>query len=124
MTESTGMQRVYEIIGAIVQWFALILQLYLTLKLSIDRGLGLWVGTTRYFGYFTILTNILVALAFMLPLVQPRSRWGRFFSHPNVRTAIAVYITIVGIGYSLLLRHIWNPEGWQLVADIAILNDM
>jgi len=123
MTESNRMQRAYEIIGAIVQWFALILQLYLTLKLSADRGLGLWVSITRYFGYFTILTNFLVALAFTVPLAQLRSRWGRFFLHPSVRTAVAVYISIVGIGYSLLLRHIWNPEGWQLVAD-RLLHDV
>ncbi|MBD1842399.1 Pr6Pr family membrane protein [Cyanobacteria bacterium FACHB-63] len=120
---STSTQRIYETIGAVLLWFALILQLYLTANLAIDRGLGLWVGIARYFGYFTILTNILVALAFTVPLVQPRTQWGRFFSYPNVRSAIAVYITIVGIAYSLLLRHIWNPQGWQLVAD-RLLHDV
>lgn len=122
-TRSTAMQRAYEIIGGVLLWLSLGLQFYLSIKLSIDRGLSLWVGIARYFGYFTILTNILVALAFTVPLVQPRSRAGRFFSHPNVRSAIAVYITIVGIAYSLLLRHIWNPQGWQLVAD-RMLHDV
>lgn len=122
-TPSAGAQRIYEIIGAMIQGFALILQLYLSIETLIDRGNGVWIGIARYFGYFTILTNILVALAFTLPLVQPRSQWGRFFAHPNVRTSIAVYITLVSIGYSLLLRHIWNPQGWQLVAD-RLLHDV
>jgi hypothetical protein len=34
-----------------------------------------------------------------------------------------VYIAIVGIVYSLLLRHIWNPQGWQIVADV-LLHDL
>ncbi|BAU13522.1 hypothetical protein LEP3755_40620 [Leptolyngbya sp. NIES-3755] len=122
-TRSTSMQRSYEAIGGILLWLALGLQLYLSIKLSLDRGLTLWVGIARYFGYFTILTNFLVALAFTVPLVQPRSRWGRFFSHPTVRSAIALYIIVVGIAYSLLLRHIWNPQGWQLVAD-RMLHDV
>lgn len=123
IAQSSGMQRAYEIIGAILQWFALALQLYLSIKLSIDRGNGVWIGIARYFGYFTILTNILVALTFTVPLVQPGSRFGQFFAHPNVRTAIAAYITVVGIAYSLLLRHVWDPQGWQLVTD-RLLHDV
>ncbi len=122
-TKSTATIRAYEAIAGALVWFALILQFYLTTKLAIDKGLGLWVGTARYFGFFTILTNILVALTFTVPLILPRSRWGQFFAQPGVRTAIAVYITVVGIAYSLLLRHIWDPEGWQLVAD-RILHDV
>ena len=122
-TKSTATIRAYAAIAGTIVWLALILQFYLTARLSIDKGLGLWVGTVRYFGFFTILTNILVALAFTVPLILPRSRWGQFFSHANVRTAIAVYITVVGILYSLLLRHIWNPQGWQLVAD-RVLHDV
>ncbi|XHX77509.1 MAG: Pr6Pr family membrane protein [Stenomitos frigidus ULC029] len=121
--QSTARRRAYEAIAGTLVWLALILQLYLTINLSIDRGVGLWVGIARYFGYFTILTNILVALAFTVPLVRPRTRWGQFFSQPPVRSAIAVYIAVVGIAYSLLLRQIWNPQGWQLVAD-RMLHDV
>ncbi|GAP94581.1 Pr6Pr family membrane protein [Leptolyngbya sp. NIES-2104] len=122
-TRSTSRERIYATIGAVLMWLSLGLQFYLSIALSLDRGLSLWVGIARYFGYFTILTNFLVALAFTVPLVQPRSRWGRFFSHPSVRSAIALYIIVVGIAYSLLLRHIWNPQGWQLVAD-RMLHDV
>ena len=121
--QSTVRMRVYKAISGTLVWLALILQLYLIINVSIERGLGLWVGIARYFGYFTILTNILVALAFTVPLVRPRTRWGQFFSQPNVMSAIAVYIVMVAIPYSLFLRHIWNPQGWQLVVD-EILHDV
>jgi hypothetical protein len=120
---SSARMSAYATIAGAIAWFALILQLYLTINLSLDRGLTLWVGIARYFGYFTILTNIVVALAYTLPLVASRSIWGRFLVQSGVRTAIALYITVVGIAYSLLLRHIWNPEGWQLVAD-RLLHDL
>lgn len=109
-------------LGALV-WFSVVLQFYLTLMRSIADGLTVWVGITRYFGYFTILTNILVGLVLTMPLLLPNSRWGRFFSHPSVRTATAAYITIVGIAYSLLLRHTWDPQGLQLLAD-RMLHDV
>lgn len=32
-------------------------------------------------------------------------------------TAIAVYITIVGVVYQVLLRHIWQPTGLQKLVD-------
>jgi hypothetical protein len=31
--------------------------------------------------------------------------------------AITLYITIVGVTYNLILRSLWNPQGWQRVAD-------
>ncbi len=116
-TKSTLTMRSYAAIAGILVWLTLGLQLYLSTALAIGNGLGFWIGIARYFGFFTILTNILVALTLTVPLLRSRSRWGQFFSQPSVRTATAVYITIVGIAYSLLLRNIWNPQGWQLLAD-------
>ena len=45
---------------------------------------------------------------------------GQFFLRPSSQTAIAVYITIVGVTYSLLLRQLWNPQGAQKVADVLL----
>lgn len=116
-TQSPARMSAYATIAGVIVWFALSLQLYLSIQLSLSNGLMLWIGIARYFGYFTILTNILVALAYTLPWLASRSSWGRFFAQPGVRTAIAVYITLVGLGYWLLLRNVWDPQGWQLVAD-------
>ena len=122
-TKSTATTRAYAAIAGTIVWLALILQFYLVTTVSINQGPGVLVSTARFFSYFTILTNTLVALAYTVPLILPRSRWGQFFSHANVRTAIAVYIALVNLIYSLALRNVWNPQGWQLVAD-RVLHDV
>ncbi len=50
-------------------------------------------------------------------LFTPLSSAGKFFQRAEVQSALAVYIFIVGLVYNLVLRKIWSPEGWQLVAD-------
>ncbi|MBW4652841.1 MAG: Pr6Pr family membrane protein [Kaiparowitsia implicata GSE-PSE-MK54-09C] len=115
--------RTFTTIAAGVGWFAVVLQFYLSLRLSVANGRGIGWGMFVYFGYFTVLTNILVALALAAPLVAPNAAIARFFRRSGVITAIAASITMVGIVYSLVLRQIWNPEGLQLVAD-RLLHDV
>ncbi|WP_088888754.1 Pr6Pr family membrane protein [Leptolyngbya ohadii] len=111
------MKRGYEaIVGGLI-WAALVLQFWLLIDKAIANGLTVWIGVARYFGYFTILTNILVALVLTVPLLIPDHGLGRFLSQPSVRTATAGYIIVVGVIYSLVLRDLWNPEGLQLIAD-------
>jgi hypothetical protein len=38
----------------------------------------------------------------------------------SVQASAAVYIAIVGLVYQLLLRHLWNPQGAQWVADVLL----
>lgn len=115
------MRVVVRALMALLGWFALVLQLVIMLQNS-----AVPVGDTliNYFSFFTILTNILVALSLSAPWFPPRTRLRRFFSKPHVKAAITVYIAVVGIIYSLLLRKIWNPTGWQLVADRLLHNVM
>lgn len=74
----------------------------------------------NYFSFFTIQTNILVALAALVPVVAPRSTPGRFFDSPPVRTAIANYIIVVGVVYHILLAPLWKPEGLNLLSLIIL----
>jgi hypothetical protein len=71
----------------------------------------------RFLSYFTDLSNVLVALAMTLPWLAPNTGLGRFFTRLSVRTAILAYIIIVAVIYHYLLAKLWNPQGWQLVAD-------
>ena len=121
MTAIHGEIRVLTVFTVVFAWFGLFLQLYLSLSLSSSNGKSIVEGLVIYFGYFTILTNILVAIVLTVPLVTPSSRAGRFLMRPGVRTATTAAITVVGVAYFLLLRKVWNPQGWQLVAD-AILH--
>ena len=120
MTGPIGIGRRLAAAAGALGWFALVVQLYLTLNHAFANGKSLIGGLVAYFGYFTILTNILAALTLTVPLVRPRSKASELFSLPSVGTGVAASIALVGIAYSLLLRHIWNPSGMQLVADVLL----
>ncbi|MGD9503109.1 MAG: Pr6Pr family membrane protein [Methyloceanibacter sp.] len=109
------MQKWYRPIAAGLGWFAIALQYFLILRYKTD-GDAL-AAAIRLLAYFTMLSNILVALAMTLPWLAPESKWGAFFDLPSVRTAIAAYIIVVSAVYYTVLRKLWNPEGWQHVAD-------
>lgn len=104
-------------IVAATAWFALIIQLILMLKTVNTAGFSTLKTLTNFFSYFTILSNLLVAVCLTSVLITPLSKAGSFFSKAGVQSGIAVYIFIVGLVYNLVLRSIWNPKGWQLVAD-------
>jgi hypothetical protein len=103
-----------SIIIALLGWFAIITQLFLIIN---NREVSIGGTLFRYFGYFTVDTNIIVALCFTFIFLRPKSRLGKFFSQPSTLTAITVYITIVGIVYNIILRSLWHPTGLQKTVD-------
>ena len=109
--------RLFAAIAALLGWFTLALQLLLSIQLTVANGQGALAGVWTYFGYFTILTNVLVALALTADARGPRGAVSRFFTRPDVHTAIAMSIVIVAAIYNLMLRQLWQPHGWQIVAD-------
>ncbi len=104
----------FEILIAVLAWLAVLLQLYLIIA---NRIASVPETIIRFFSFYTILTNILVAIHFT------SHAWGRkgnlfaFFQRATTSTAITVYITIVGIIYNIILRLTWQPTGLQLVVD-------
>lgn len=105
---------------ATLAWFALGLQLTLSLRLVAEQGGTPLGGLVIYLGYFTVLTNLLVALSLSLALLRPASRVGRWCREPQVASAVAVSIALVGLAYHLLLRQEWDPQGLQKVADFSL----
>ena len=63
------MQQAYRIIAAALGWFAIGLDYYLIVRHDTDGDLI--AGAIRLLSYFTILSNILVALAMTLPWAAP-----------------------------------------------------
>lgn len=108
--------KVFFAILAILGWFALIAQFYLNVT-NIYSNASLSETIIRYFSYFTITTNLLVAVCCTTLVLAPGSRWGRFFSRQTTLAAVTVYIVIVGVIYNLLLRYIWSPQGLQKIVD-------
>lgn len=101
-------------IGALIGWFGVIAQLYLIIT---NRAVSVPGTLFRFFSYFTIDTNILIALCLSFILLGNQSRLGKLFSNPSTITALTVYIIIVGLVYNTILRLTWNPQGLQMVVD-------
>ncbi len=99
-------------------WAALLLQYALVLTGTL--GADSFTRSINFFSYFTILTNILAALALTLPWLSPQSALGKFFARPTVRTAIAAYIIIVMAIVYFVVRHLTTFEGWNFVADLLL----
>ncbi len=106
------MKRALAGLTAIAGCAALALQLALTLSNTPSVGAGLWL----YLGFFTILTNLLVA-AMASALATGRTR---FLTGTRTRMALTAAIVMVGAAYWLLLAGTWKPQGWQLVADVML----
>ncbi|MFJ4494903.1 Pr6Pr family membrane protein [Pseudomonas atacamensis] len=108
---------------AVFGWAGLTIQLYLILFARLSIGASLLGGLVSFFSYFTILTNTLVATVLTCAATERESAARRWFLQPWVSSGIAVSIAVVGLAYSILLRHLWHPDGWQFVAD-ELLHDV
>jgi hypothetical protein len=103
---------------SIVAWLAVLLQIGLVLRIMLATGQSPLTGLINTLSYFTVLTNLLVAIAVTASLFPSRSH--SLLNRPDIQSAIALYIFVVGLTYSLLLRHVWEPTGLQFVADVAL----
>jgi hypothetical protein len=102
-------------------WFGLLLQLWLSIRLSLANGRSVIGGLSAYFGYFTILTNIFVALVCTAGSLSRRAPPDRSFLYrlPAVGCSTAA-ILVVAIGYHALLREAWAPQGAEWVANLLL----
>ncbi len=112
--------RAFALLIAVTTWAALALQFGLSVGAAVAGGAGIGGGLVAFFGYFTILTNILVATAVTAPIVNPDGTTARFFLRGSPATGVAAAILLVAVGYHLLLRETWDPQGPQLIADLTL----
>ncbi|CAN7248094.1 Pr6Pr family membrane protein [Brevundimonas sp. LjRoot202] len=103
---------------ALTGWAALALQYRLMLVGNPEMSPA--ELTLNFFSFFTILTNGLVAAALTLPVVGAGTRLGRWAGSEGVRAGVTLYAVVVGLVYHFLLHATWNPQGWDLVANIAL----
>ena len=105
---------------AVISWIGVLLQVWLSLNLAFANGKTVFDGFVTLFRYFTVLTNLFVALTATLPLTAGFSRLGSWFGRPMVRGCATTSIIMVGLPYHFLLRNIWQPHGLQLFADVVL----
>jgi hypothetical protein len=97
-------------------WVALILQGWLLLRTTLAAGGSVGGALVVLFGYFTILSNLFVALTTGAVAFRP----GSWLASPSLRGCATTSIVLVGLGYHLLLREVWDPQGWQRLADTLL----
>ena len=108
------LEKTYLTTLTLTVWFALILQFYLHMIRGAAASLELLI---RFFSYFTIDSNLLIALCGTFILCFPQTKIGRFFAAPSTKTAITIYITVVMLIYNVVLRFLWVLQGWSVVAN-------
>ncbi len=79
--------RIYATVGALLGWFALALQLFLMLDTAPAGSVALVRTLVTFFSFFTILTNLLVALVFTAAVFRPGPGWMEFLRRPSVQAA-------------------------------------
>ena len=106
--------KLYCLFSALIGWFAIILQAYFII---LNRIMPLLPTLVKFFSYFTILTNLLVAICFTYLYFNKESKIRTWFSNPKTLTAINVYILVVGLIYNLVLRPLREAKGLEILAD-------
>lgn len=104
-------------LAAAVTWTGLILQASVSFPGMLAKGLTLTDASIRFFSYFTILTNMFIAMDSAICFVKPEGRWSRSFVHSSLETCLAVSILFVTAGFTILLRNLVHFTGTALLAD-------
>ncbi len=107
------MKKKLALVFALIAWFAVIAQYILMIQ---NREASITETTIRFFSFFTILTNSLVAIYFTC-LAFTKNQESKLIGRPGTLTAVTIYITMVGLVYQVALRHIWKPQGMQLIVN-------
>ncbi|MCC6735768.1 MAG: Pr6Pr family membrane protein [Bauldia sp.] len=113
------MRNAYGAVAAVVGWGALAVRAMTMVGADADGSI---IGRTiDFLSLFTILSNAMAAVVLTVAaLGAGRSRLLGFFTLPTVQTGVAVYLTITGIGYLLVLRTMSDAQGWAHVADTVL----
>ncbi len=118
MTAETRTGSTLAAVIAVIAWLALGYEFVRAMRGSLAEGRGLLEACYLYFRYFTILTNIGVAVL----LSATAWRLSRRASLPPARyyAFALVYIIVVCVTYEALLRAQWTPSGVQFVSDMTM----
>lgn len=121
MNPRERLSRSFLIVIALAGWAGLILQLVVAVRTGWRNALPAWHSLLSALSYFTVLTNLWVTVLVSSRCARISAR--NFLARPAALAAGAVYIAVVGIIYSLVLRTLWAPSGIHKAADV-ILHDL
>jgi hypothetical protein len=107
------------VLTALAAWLGFGVQMLVSAQLALSQGRPALAGILDALCFFTVLTNLLVLAVTTARVAGVRSG----FIAPPVLAAAALYILVVGVIYSLLLRTTWAPTGAAKLAD-TMLHDV
>jgi hypothetical protein len=116
-TNRTLSHTLFLLFLAVCAWLGVILQFVTIVPDWLQQGKTMSDSLIQFFSYFTILTNLMIAITSTAALLLPRSELGGFCAKPATITAVNLYIIVVGLVYNLVLRPLYSPHGWGRVAD-------
>jgi hypothetical protein len=117
-TRNGSLSKIAGALVGIAAWLGLIVQFYVTQTSPNLSNVSPFERTLRYFEYFTIITNLLVAVSLTGSLFLRRTRIGRFFARSSMATAAALYIAMVGLVYNLVLASSHEFHGAAQIANV------
>lgn len=124
MAPKANLKQTFLILLAVIAWLAVLLQIALAVRTVTAAGQSPLLGVVNTLSYFTILTNLIVAIVSTASALRgvsnPVDTSDTFLTRPSILSAVAVYIFVVGLTYSLLLRSIWDPTGLSAVLDVSL----
>jgi len=104
----------------VVGAFGVVSQLWIVATQTVTPQLSpfsLPIRLWNVLSYFTIWSNIIVTGVAFLLARNPRRRRPVF---SVVHLASLIMIAVTGVVYAVVLAPIWDPTGWQRVADQAL----
>ena len=111
------MKRPLAALISILTWVGLAMQFAWAISNPAAQDVDVSERIIRYFSFFTVVGNGIIAIVTTAIAISPSSRVCRRAQSGSVLTAAAVYISIVAVVYSLLLRSVVNAQGWHLISD-------
>jgi hypothetical protein len=121
MNTRERLSRCFLIVIALAAWTGIVLQVIVAVRTGTGHAVPAWRSALLVLSYFTVVTNLLVAMLVSARVARVSAR--SILARPATLAAAAVYIVVVGIIYSLLLRALWAPSGIHKAADV-ILHDL
>lgn len=113
MNNHTVFKRLYRFTFGILAWVAVV---WYFLKFTVFRepGTSFASGMFSYFSYFTIQSNLLVAVWWAAALLNRDNKFTRWLLQPKIKGAFTAYITATFLGFAVLLSHTYSPGGVDL----------
>ncbi|HFK2919316.1 TPA: Pr6Pr family membrane protein [Stenotrophomonas maltophilia] len=112
MATDRSFLRGWAALTALVATASLLLQ-YVLLVRGPGAAAGIGVATLRFFGYFTILSNLAVCVGCGWVVL------GRMLK-PTVAAGLALCIGVTACVYVLALQGLWQPTGLQWWVDAGL----